>query len=95
MLFHKQMNVNTRVTEYIPYLLDRDPITTGEDLRDATQTYDPQSNLPEVNFELNPMGADKFEKGTAANVGNMMAIVLDNNYRPRIQAEDRRGQGED
>lgn len=86
-LFHRSVNVNTRANEYTPYLLDREPMVTGEDLADARQSYDPQTNLPEVNFELNPAGAEKFEQGTGVNVNNYMAIVLDNNVHsaPRIK----------
>jgi len=86
-LFHKQMNINTREAEYIPYLLERDALVTGEDLQDARYSYDSQTNLPEVNFQLTPLGSTKFEKATGANVGKYMAIVLDSNVHsaPRIR----------
>lgn len=87
LLFHKQVNVNTRDTEYVPYLLNKDALVTGEDLQDARYAYDPQTNLPEVNFQLTPVGASKFEKATGENVGKFMAIVLDSNVHsaPRIR----------
>lgn len=86
-LFHRQMNINTRETEYIPYLLEKDALVTGEDLQDARYSYDSQTNLPEVNFQLTPAGATKFEKATGANVGKFMAIILDSNVHsaPRIR----------
>lgn len=86
MLFHREVNVNTRQTEYIPYILQREALVTGEDLQDAYYSYDPDNNKPIVNFQLTPVGADKFDKATGANVGKAMAIVLDNNVHsaPRI-----------
>lgn len=86
-LFQKRVNINTRQTEYTPYLLERDALVTGEDLQDARYSYDSQTNLPEVTFQLTPVGASKFEKATGANVGKFMAIVLDNNVHsaPRIR----------
>ncbi len=86
-LMQKKLNVNTREAEYIPYLLDREPIVTGEELQDARQGWDSQTNLPEVDFTLTPAGSVKFEEGTGANVGRFMAIVLDSNVTsaPRIK----------
>jgi len=79
LLFHKEANINTREIEYTPYLLEKDALVTGEDLQDARYSYDSQTNLPEVTFQLTPVGATKFEKATGANVGKLMAIVLDSN----------------
>lgn len=86
-LFQKRVNINTRQSDYIPYLLEKDALVTGEDLQDARYSYDPQTNLPEVNFQLTPVGATKFEKATGANVGKFMAIILDSNVHsaPRIR----------
>jgi len=87
LLFQKQLNVNTRTWDYIPYLLEKDALVTGEDLQDARYAFDPQTSLPEVNFQLTPGGASKFEKATGENVGKFMAIVLDSNVHsaPRIR----------
>lgn len=86
MLFHREVNVNTRAAEYTPYVIDREALVTGEDLQDAYYSFDPETNKPIVNFQMTPVGADKFEKATGANVGKMMAIVLDSNVHsaPRI-----------
>ena len=92
-LFQKRMNVNTREAEYIPYLLEKDALVTGEDLQDARYSYDPQTNLPEVNFQLTPVGATKFEKATGANVGKFMAIILDNNVHSAPCIRERIGGG--
>lgn len=86
-LFHKKTNINTHEAEYVPYLLSRDALVTGEDLQDAYYGFDQQSNQPIVNFQLTPLGASKFEKATGENVHKYMAIVLDNNVHsaPRIK----------
>lgn len=78
-VFQKKVNVNTKEVVYNPYLLSRDKIVTGEDLEDASYNFDTQTNEPIVNFQLNPTGATKFEKGTGENVRKYMAIVLDGN----------------
>lgn len=87
LLFQRKVNVNTKESDYIPFLVDRDPIVTGEDLQDAYYSFDPNTNSPIVNFQLTPAGATKFETGTGNNVGKFMAIVLDSNVHsaPRIK----------
>jgi len=92
-LFSKHTNVNTRDVEYIPYLVDREPLVTGEDLADASVGFDNNTNLPEVNFTMTPLGAGKFEKATGENVGKMMAIVLDSNVHSAPRIKDRIGGG--
>jgi preprotein translocase subunit SecD len=92
-LFHREMNVNTRMAEYTPYVLDRESMITGEDLQDARFGYDQENNKPEVNFELTPVGSGKFEKATGANVGKIMAIVLDNNVHSAPVIQGRIGGG--
>ncbi len=60
------------------YVLDSDPILTGELLADAgPAARDPQFNQPYVPFETTRRGARVFERRTAPNVGRYMAIVLD------------------
>lgn len=92
-LFQKDSNINTGETEYTPYLLERQAMVTGEDLQDARQGFDPQTNEPEVNFELTPTGATKFEEATGLNVGQLMAIVLDNNVHSAPSIRERIGGG--
>jgi len=89
LLFHKTVDVNTHEAHYVPYLLDKDAMVTGEDLQDAYYGFDPQNNEPIVNFQLTPGGAGKFEKATGENVGRYMAIVLDQNVHsaPRIKTK--------
>jgi len=65
-------------TVRVPYLLHSRAEITGDDLQDANVTLNQERGNPECAFSLNPHGAAIFEKVTKENVGNMMAIVLDN-----------------
>ncbi len=59
------------------YLVRREAVITGRDLKNARAGVDPQTNSPDVSFTLNPPGADKFKRATGANIGRRLAIILD------------------
>jgi preprotein translocase subunit SecD len=59
------------------YLVDRVPVITGRDLKNARQSIDFETNQPNVSFTLQPEGANKFRRATQANVGRQLAIILD------------------
>ncbi len=59
------------------YILEEDNFVTGEYLNDAQATRDPQLNEPIVNFEFNRAGGRFFGRVTGANIGNNIAIILD------------------
>jgi preprotein translocase subunit SecD len=60
------------------YLVNRAAVITGTDVRSAREATDPdQPGRWETGFTLSQDGGDKFEKFTAANVGNYLAVVLD------------------
>ena len=59
------------------YIVRRVPAVTGRDLRNARPTLD-ENNRPAVSFSLNQEGARKFGAFTQANIGRMLAVVLDN-----------------
>ena len=65
---------------YTPlYVLELEPLITGDLLEDAgPATRDPTFNQPIVPFQTTRRGARVFERGTARNINNIMAIVLDN-----------------
>jgi preprotein translocase subunit SecD len=70
------------------WLLARSPVITGRDLRDARAQ---QGEIPgrwETGFTLTGEAAGRFERFTSANIGNPLAIVLDNTVisAPTIQA---------
>jgi len=59
------------------FVLEEDPFLTGDQLENATAGRDPQFNQSIVQFELSRAGGRQFERFSAANVGNYLAIVLD------------------
>ncbi len=78
------------------YVLEDRPIVTGGSLVDAKEEIDPLTSGAIVTFELDRKGAREFGEGTGRNVGNYMAIVLDDRVqgRPPVIQEriERRGQ---
>ncbi|MBZ9659647.1 protein translocase subunit SecDF [Mesorhizobium sp. ESP-6-4] len=62
----------------VPYLVENRVIVSGEDLSNATPTYNSQTNEPVVSFTFNSRGATRFGQATQQNVGKPFAIVLDN-----------------
>ncbi len=59
------------------YLVSKIPVITGTDLRNAKSTID-TIGQPAVGFTLNSGGVSKFSRVTSANVGRLLAIILDN-----------------
>lgn len=74
------------------YLLKIIPILDGSMLTDAKVAFD-QSNQPVINFSLNSQGAKIFGDFTGKNVGNHLAIVLDNKVYSAPVIRDRIGGG--
>jgi len=58
------------------YILERTPVITGRDLRDA-HAGQGEVGRWETNFVLTQDAARRFERFTEANIGNRLAIVLD------------------
>lgn len=52
---------------------------TGADLKSATTVFDQNTGSPSVSIEFTDDGAKKFEDITGRNIGNPVAIILDNN----------------
>ena len=74
------------------WLLDRAPVVTGRDLRDARErrkTDNPMEWV--VDFYLSADAAERFSTFTRQNIGNRMAVVLDHTVRmaPEIRNEIR------
>jgi preprotein translocase subunit SecD len=70
------------------YVLKNRPFMTGEAIEDAQAGKDPQFNYTVVTFQLNRTGGRRFERETAANIGNRIAIVLDQQVKsaPTVQS---------
>jgi preprotein translocase subunit SecD len=62
--------------EPVHYLLRREGLITGRDLKNARVGVD-EMNRPQINFTLNPGATDRFSRETARNIGRQLAIVLD------------------
>src|SRR5262249_27066203 len=59
------------------FLVHREAVITGRDLKSARAGVDPQTNSPDVEFNLNPQGAEKFKRETGRNIGKRLAVILD------------------
>ena len=81
--------------EGVYYTLDETPVVTGEELTDARPSFD-KDGQPAVEFRFNPNGARRFGAYTAANVGQLFAIVLDDQVisAPSIKQPIPGGQGQ-
>src|SRR5262247_2930337 len=55
------------------YVVEKIPVVTGDDLRNARGVQSQQGFGFEVAFDLKPAGAEKFGAWTGANVGNYLA----------------------
>lgn len=78
------------------YVLQDSPVVTGEDLVDASQSFDSQDGQPVISFRFNLSGARKFGKFTTENIGSPFAIVLDSKVlsAPVIQTAIPSGTGQ-
>ncbi|MBA2291483.1 MAG: protein translocase subunit SecD [Gemmatimonadales bacterium] len=78
------------------YVLEEEPMITGQNLTSAAAQIDPLNNQPMVVFELDRAGARRFGTETSRHTGDFMAIVLDGRVQgrpPVINSRiDRRGQ---
>ncbi|MCY6380593.1 protein translocase subunit SecDF [Hoeflea prorocentri] len=61
----------------IPFLLQRRPLLSGDNLVDAQAGFDQRTNEPIVTFRFDTAGAQRFGQITQQNVGYPFAIVLD------------------
>ena len=59
------------------YLVRRENVITGRDVKAARSSVEVQTHNPSVGFRLNAAGAAKFERETARNIGRRVAIILD------------------
>ncbi|HWQ32247.1 MAG TPA: protein translocase subunit SecD [Blastocatellia bacterium] len=71
------------------YIVEKAPIITGADLRNAQGVPAQQGVGYNVAFQLKPNGAEKFSNWTGANVGNLLAIVLNDQIKsaPSIKSQ--------
>lgn len=60
-----------------PYIIERRPLLSGENLVDAQPGFDQQTNEPIVTFRFDTTGARRFGEITQRNVGRLFAVVID------------------
>jgi preprotein translocase subunit SecD len=79
--------LNTKLVRALPrgggegeqwYLVTKTPVITGREMRNARAGQD-EFRKWETNFTLSQDGGKRFGRFTEANVGNRLAVVLDNN----------------
>src|SRR5581483_287612 len=59
------------------YLVSKTPVVSGREMRNAHQGQD-EFRKWETSFTLSPDGGKRFGRYTEANIGNRLAVVLDN-----------------
>jgi preprotein translocase subunit SecD len=59
------------------YLVRKEAIITGRDLKNARPSVSGETGLPDIQFSLTPTGAQKFGQATGDNVGRRLAVILD------------------
>lgn len=57
-------------------VLDRTSIVTGDQVINAAQDFDPETNQPQVSITLDSDGGRRMNEVTQGNVGNSMAILF-------------------
>ena len=88
--------INTKLVKMAPrgnegelwYLVNRTPVITGRDLRNARAGTD-EFRKWETSFSLSQEGARKFERFTGENIGNRLAVTLDNRIRSVATIQNR------
>ena len=62
------------------YLVSRNPVVVGQDLRSARPSQD-ENRRWEASFSLSQDGAQRFETFTSAHIGDKLAVLLDNQIK--------------
>ena len=63
----------------VPFIaVKRAAIISGDQLTDARQEFQPETNAPDVAITFNAQGGNRFARVTRDNVGKPFAIILDN-----------------
>ena len=76
-LYERNVDPRTGAVTETPIVVESKTVLTGDLLADANVRISNQFNEPYVAIDFNAVGAKRFDQITAANVGNRMAIVLD------------------
>jgi len=77
LLYERNVNNVTGAVSETPIVVESRPALTGDSVTDAQVNFSNQTREAFVLIHFDPLGGERFEKLTAANVGRRMAIVLD------------------
>lgn len=66
--------------------LERQIILTGDHVADANSSFDPETNMPQVNITLDGLGATKMNRATRDNVGRRMGVLFIE-HKTRVRTE--------
>lgn len=82
-------NARASLTETLDYegrtvTLERANIVTGDQVTNAVQNFDPESQQPQVSITLDADGGRRMNEITQLNVGNQMAIIF-KEQKPRTR----------
>jgi preprotein translocase subunit SecD len=73
-------------------VLERSLIVTGDRVSNATSSFDPETNQPQVNITLDSLGGTKMHRVTRNNVGKQMGILFIE-YKTRTEfSKDAKGE---
>jgi len=84
---YRDINETGGQTQYL--VVRKAPSVTGRHLKNARRSQDSFTGRAEVSFFLNTEGVDLFTRATEQNVGNRLAIVLDDEVRSAPVIESR------
>ncbi len=95
-LYQHAFDPQTGRTRETPFLLKKRSVLTGQYITDARVQIDNRYNEPYVSLSFDSKGAKLFERITGENIGERLAIVLDNkvNSAPVIQDRISGGQAQ-
>ena len=62
-------------------IVERTPIVTGQDIRDAEAVPFREAKDYQINFQLTPAGAQRFGEWTGANIDRYLSVVLNKTVR--------------
>ncbi len=95
-LYQKILDPQGRVTQRIPFLLEKETLLTGDVITSARARPSQETADFEVGLEFDREGAKIFDEITGKNVGRRLAIILDNNVysAPVIQTRIPGGQAQ-
>lgn len=56
--------------------LERQLILTGDHVANATSSFDPETNMPQVNITLDSLGGTKMHRATRSNINRRMGVLF-------------------